>query len=673
MNVYKAFLCIYFKVHVSKTSSVADHCRRFALSDTKDEDYKDICDHVHNGVCDRCDLVQQSVCDVEEAMSHVTTTTEELEELKFIVEQAKSSILAWKAHLLRSVNQDEARVDAVEELSKDSVLLVQDWAMKYLPRQYRESQTNWFAKRGIPWHVTVVIRRAPVSDVLETMTFVHIFPSCSQDSFTVLAIMGDVLKKLKKAMPNLENVFYRQDNAGCYHSASTIIGAKLQAEKPGVTLKRLDFSDPQGGKGACDRKAASIKSHMQIFLNEGHDIETASQMKTAIESSGGIPGVVVTLAESPQRQTGKNLTWDGVSFINNVEYNSEGMKVWKAYNIGPGKVVPWSKFNVCVDDQPSLIANHETEQNLNPQFVAVKPRKTADPSKAIAAEVEEDDGGSCGTDDDSGSKLFSCPEEGCTMSFQRYSSLEQHIQCGKHKRALEHETLLDRAMLTYTFALEKPRVSNIVIPAKEGFVTREHSSDAPGFSSYMGWALKTSFSRNTRFNSSQKDYLIKKFEIGEKTGRKLDPGTVAKDMRAAKDPNGKRLFNCNEFLTSQQIQSFFARLASKRTVDVITEEDKEEECSAHQEEELSRLRNEVSGAVTMPHPIMFDTYDICELASGGKLKSTFAVSVLRDICLALGIDVSQIMVKRKQPYIDALLELVNTCTCSSGQVNPTLK
>ena len=56
--------------------------------------------------------------------------------------------------------------------------------------------------------------------------------------------MGDVLKKLKKAMPNLENVFYRQDNAGCYHSASTIIGAKLQAEKAGVTLKRLDFSDP---------------------------------------------------------------------------------------------------------------------------------------------------------------------------------------------------------------------------------------------------------------------------------------------------------------------------------------------------------------------------------------------------------------------------------------------
>ena len=49
--------------------------------------------------------------------------------------------------------------------------------------------------------------------------------------------------------------------------------------------------------------------------------------------------------------------------------------------------------------------------------------------------------------------------------------------------------LLDRAMLTYTFALEKPWVSNIVIPEKEGFVTRE-SSDAPVSHQTWGGLLK---------------------------------------------------------------------------------------------------------------------------------------------------------------------------------------
>ena len=51
--------------------------------------------------------------------------------------------------------------------------------------------------------------------------------------------------------------------------------------------------------------------------------------------------------------------------------------------------------------------------------------------------------------------MFSCPEEGCVMSYQRHSSLEQHLQCGKHKRVLEQETLLDRAMLSYAAELER--------------------------------------------------------------------------------------------------------------------------------------------------------------------------------------------------------------------------
>ena len=54
--------------------------------------------------------------------------------------------------LLHSVNQDSAQVEMLENLDESSVLLVQDWAMKYLPRKYRESQTNWFGKRGIPQH-----------------------------------------------------------------------------------------------------------------------------------------------------------------------------------------------------------------------------------------------------------------------------------------------------------------------------------------------------------------------------------------------------------------------------------------------------------------------------------------------------------------------------------------
>ena len=89
-------------------------------------------------------------------------------------------------------------------------------------------------------------------------------------------------------MPVLKTVNYRQDNAGCYHSGPTIICAARIGKELDVKIKRLDFSDPQGGNGACDRKVATIKAHMQLHLNSGYDIETPAQMFEAMLSCGGV-------------------------------------------------------------------------------------------------------------------------------------------------------------------------------------------------------------------------------------------------------------------------------------------------------------------------------------------------------------------------------------------------
>ena len=47
----------------------------------------------------------------------------------------------------------------------------------------------------------------------------------------------------------------------------------------GIDVCRVDFSDPQGGKGACDRKAATIKAHVRRYVNEGHDVQNAEQLQ----------------------------------------------------------------------------------------------------------------------------------------------------------------------------------------------------------------------------------------------------------------------------------------------------------------------------------------------------------------------------------------------------------
>ena len=51
-------------------------------------------------------------------------------------------------------------------------------------------------------------------------------------------------------------------------------------------------------------------------------------------------------------------------------------------------------------------------------------------------------------------KPFACPEEGCVKPFQRFSSLEHHLDVGRYKYALESLRLLNEAMVSYASKLE---------------------------------------------------------------------------------------------------------------------------------------------------------------------------------------------------------------------------
>ena len=80
----------------------------------------------------------------------------------------------------------------------------------------------------------------------------------------------------------------------------------------------------------------------------------------------------------------------------------------------------------------------------------------------------------------------------------------------------------------------------------------------------MGWALAKARSGPTQFSEKVKDYLTKKFDIGEKTGQKASAEQVAKDMRNARTHDNQRRFGREEWLTKLQVQGFFSRLASSR-------------------------------------------------------------------------------------------------------------
>ena len=106
----------------------------------------------------------------------------------------------------------------------------------------------------------------------------------------------------------------------------------------------------------------------------------------------------------------------------------------------------------------------------------------------------------------------------------------------------------------------------------------------------MGWALKVSNTRRSRFTASQKSYLTNRFKLGEQTGQKADPASVARAMVSAKDSSGNRLFTSDDFLSASQIAGFFSRLSAKKTLNEDVEEMAEDDFQSAADEALKKLQ-----------------------------------------------------------------------------------
>ena len=129
-------------------------------------------------------------------------------------------------------------------------------------------------------------------------------------------------------------------------------------------------------------------------------------------------------------------------------------------------------------------------------------------------------------------KLFACPNEGCIRVYKRYGSMVNHVTYGKCEFQPERESLLDTAKIMYSkklwggeFSVKMGNTGSAatVIPLPDSHKKEEE-----------GWALRAT-KKAKAFSEKQRKFLEEKFMLGETTGRKLDPVTVARQMKIARD------------------------------------------------------------------------------------------------------------------------------------------
>ncbi|KAL9977215.1 hypothetical protein ACROYT_G014594 [Oculina patagonica] len=267
----KRYLKNDFKTHIGRDEQCSDHCTVHALSDSTSVDLREECNHQHSYECERCESLEGVLEELAEMLDKVDMMEEERAMLKFEYTESVRKIKGMESSLA---------------------------GIKYPKRSQAKCPPE--TRRDI----------MPCDNGLS-----------NEISACPIQRTEDLLHKVKQEYPLVTKAYLRSNNARCYHNGPLLLSLREVGERTGVRPVRYDFSEPQAGKDICDRKTAAIKAHMKRWVNERHNIVTAEDMKTALESHGGIKGCRATVVDvDTTREKNQDSKISGISVLNNFQY-----------------------------------------------------------------------------------------------------------------------------------------------------------------------------------------------------------------------------------------------------------------------------------------------------------------------------------------------------------------
>ena len=142
-----------------------------------------------------------------------------------------------------------------------------------------------------------------------------------------------------------------------------------------------------------------MKGAIKMYSNEGHDILSAVDMRTALEERPvqGCTAAVCRINETKKDLKVKKLRQ--FSAMHSFSYETGGLRVWKAFQVGPGKLIPWNDIYVSHQSAADLMI-----EEGNFAFVRRK--------------IHENSRDSGDTESSDEAPVFQCPDPaGCARTF----------------------------------------------------------------------------------------------------------------------------------------------------------------------------------------------------------------------------------------------------------------
>uniref|UniRef100_A0A7S2SF11 Uncharacterized protein n=1 Tax=Mucochytrium quahogii TaxID=96639 RepID=A0A7S2SF11_9STRA len=315
LSLVKNFLKVQFDKHVGDDSQIT-HNVHHAL----DKGYR------HPGrlqaTCTACKFVPYFYDELRQAIedSNGANVGDAID----VVNDCEAKAHLYQGHRIRVANQNNVLDGISTRLREDcaslrltapkEVLIIADFKMKFLPKEFREATLRHFGKRGISWHGFCVMYFVynPETEKAEPRVMYCdqiVDGTNKQDGVAVASLVGKFLCQLKKELPTVESYILQTDNARYYHSKTLLMLLPLVSQKAGIPITRYIHTETQDGKCLIDAHFAKGEQHVDSYIVEGEDALNSMQVGIALASHGGIPNsfVQVVRMNASKSKTTANL------------------------------------------------------------------------------------------------------------------------------------------------------------------------------------------------------------------------------------------------------------------------------------------------------------------------------------------------------------------------------
>ena len=277
-----------------------------------------------------------------------------------------------------------------------------------------------------------------------------------------------------------------------------------------------------------------MKAAIRKYSAECHDIMNVGAMQEALKERPvkGTTAAVAILNESSKILEVQKIKQ--FSELYNFRYEESDIRVWKAYAVWVGRLIPWKYLyirhqgctNISLMEGKGFFTNTEIRDFHRP--------RNCQTSKD---DVEIDDQPS----------MFVCPEEGCNCTFDSFSELELHTDLGIHDTR-KSGSLYDKVRKNW--AEKFSSIENQKITSNKSSTGLTVNSTNSRLS--IGWALNKGRTGGVLFSENVRRYLTTRFEMGERTGKKANLEEIERQMRNARNERNERLFEREDMGVAHQ-------------------------------------------------------------------------------------------------------------------------